>query len=163
MLAIASILGFIVLYQRQIKKAATVGVMAYGVYVLFLTVMLLFVGFQDKPEVDEFVLNERVSGQVTNSVAVSGASFGKIKITGKVENRSEWTLGSYVVTCRVQETYEGKNSVQVATGYADIAPNSTGTFEAVIDDVKQDSRTGMLEGKKEMLGHFCRFDHAARA
>lgn len=160
MLALASIFGLFVLYQNQIKKAATIGVIAYGIWLVYLTALLPFARFQDKPEVDEFVLNERVTGQVTSSVAVSG---GKIKITGKVENRTEWTLGSYVVTCRVQETFEGKTDKRVATGYANIAPGATGTFEAVVDNVGQDSRTGMLGGKKEMLGHFCRFDHADRA
>jgi hypothetical protein len=161
MLALASVLGLIVLYQSQIKKAATIGLLAYGLYLAYLTVLLPFAQFQDKPEVDEFVLNERVSGQVT-SVAVSGASYGKIQITGTVENRSEWTLGSYVVTCRVQETYEGKSSVMVATGFAKVAPNSTGTFTAVIDGVKQDNASGMLGGERKMLNHFCRFDHADR-
>jgi hypothetical protein len=162
MLAIASIFGLFVLYQDQIKKAATFGMIGYGIYIAYLTVLLPFAGFQAKPEIDEYVLNERVSGQVT-SVAISGTSYGKIKITGTVENRTDWTLGSYVVTCRVQETFDGNTAIMVTTGFANIAPNSKGTFEAVVDGVKQDNPRGLLGGDRTMLNHFCRFDHADRA
>jgi hypothetical protein len=162
MLAFASFLGLIVLHESKVKKLATIVVIAYGIYLAFLTVLLPFARFQDKPEVDGLVLNERVSGQVT-SVAISGLVYGTIQITGTVENRSEWTLGSYVVTCRVQQTFEGKSSVMKVTGHARIAPNSTGTFQVVLDRVKQGNPQGVLGGERKMLNHFCRFDHAERA